>query len=96
MNLPGILLTVIFVITMASSFYYWQKGQKVLFRYITWREAMFHPFQIRSKVPDDEWKLFKRYSRYQALCFFGGVFLMILQFVLQGMFHLFIKEPKQP
>lgn len=96
MNLLGILLMVIFGAIAISTFYFWQKGQNILFKYITWRDAIFNPFSIRSKIPDAEWKLFKKYSRYQAYCFFGGVLLMILLFVLQGMFHLFIKDPKQP
>jgi len=95
MNLLGILLLIIFIAMAVSSFYFWSKGQNILFKYLTWRDA-FMFWRIRKKVPEHEWRLFKKYSWYQALCFFGGIILMILLFVLQWNFHLFVKDPKQP
>jgi len=93
MNTLGVLLVVVFIIMTASSFYFWLKGQKILFKYITWKEALMKPFGIRNKIPDNEWKLFKKFSKYQAMCFFGGILLTIFLFVLQWTFHLFITNP---
>lgn len=94
MNILGILLMIIFVAIAGSTFFFWIKGQQILFKYITWKDAFTNPFGIKRKIPPEEWKLFKKYSLYQALCFFGGIVLMILLFILQWSFHLFIKDPK--
>lgn len=97
MSILTVLMLIIFAATAASTFYFWQKGQNIIFRYNTWKDAFFKPFSIRSRVPEPEWRLFKKYSRYQAYCFFGGILLMVLLFVLQGMFHLSMNSaPKQP
>lgn len=95
MNLLTLLLVIIFFAIVVSSFYFWAKGQKILWKYLTWKDA-FTFWRIREKVPEPEWRLFKKYFWYQFLCIFSGAILMILLFVLQGKFHLFIKDPKQP
>lgn len=92
MNLLGILLTIVFAATATSSFYFWQKGQRIILKYFSRREALTNTFGIKERIPPDEWKQFKSYSLYQWLCFFGGIIIMVLLFVIQWNFHLFIKE----
>lgn len=89
MNLTSVLLMIIFIAMAASAFYFWKKGQNMLFRHITLKEIFLNPFKIRDKMMEEEWKLFRKYSRYQAWCFFGGILIMILLIFLQGMFHFF-------
>ncbi|MBL7732597.1 MAG: hypothetical protein JNM88_15580 [Chitinophagaceae bacterium] len=91
MNLLGVILTIVFAATAISSFYFWQKGQRIILKYFSWREVLTNPLGFKKRVPPDEWKQFKTYSRYQAFCFFGGVMIMLLLFVIQWRFRLFVK-----
>lgn len=86
---------IVFIAMAISSFYFWSKGQEILRRYITWKDA-FMFWGIKVKVPEHEWRLFKKYTRYQFLCFFSGIILIIFLYILQWNFHLFIKDTKQP
>jgi hypothetical protein len=88
MNLFGTFLLIIFLASAISSFYFWLSGQRVLFRYVSWTEA-FDLWKIREKVPEDEWRLFKKYQKYSLFCFFGGMVLSICLFALQAAFQLF-------
>jgi hypothetical protein len=94
MNLLGIFILIIFLGMAVSSFYFWAKGQNILSKYLKLKDA-FTFWRIREKIPESEWKLFKKYKSYQFMCFFGGIILIILLFILQWNFHLFIKDPKQ-
>jgi len=90
MNLLGILILIIFFAIAVSSFYFWSMGQNILTKYLTGKNV-FRPFRIRENIPEHERRLLKKYRRYQFLCFFGGIILMIILYVLQWNFHLFIK-----
>lgn len=91
MNLLGVLLLVIFVAMTISTFYFWMKSQRIIRKYLSWRDII-SVASAKEKIPADEWKKYKRYERYRLLCFVGGIILSLLLYILQWKFQLFIKQ----
>jgi hypothetical protein len=82
MGLFGILGLIIIIATGVSSGYYYTKALNIAMKYLTWKDIIFHPFGIKKKMPEPEWKQMKKDQWNAFRCILCGIGIFILLGVL--------------
>ena len=72
-----ILIDIVFGLTAISTFYFWLKTNR-----IAWKYKRYWPFS-KKHMTADERHLVTKYQKWQFVCFFGGIGILILIFLLE-------------